>query len=103
MTKASESDGAEAFEEADFMPMIVFIQAKGNMRHDEILAAPLLLLNSVHEELIKISANDMAASMGAGLGLLGAPTKPAVDPVMGETPKFITRDEYFSFVNDQGK
>lgn len=98
----SEQDGAETEKDTDWMKFIVFIQSKGNMRRDEILLSPLLLLNSIHSELVQISANDIANSMGSSLlGTLGSGSpQPKTDSRMGKMPEFTTRDEYFDFINN---
>lgn len=104
---SDESDGPEAKEETNWTAFTTLIQSKGNMRREEILAAPLLLLNSIHKELMGIMANEIAGSMGAGMmGMFGGGTKvqaPQKDPRFGETPQFDSREEYFNFVNKQSR
>ena len=98
MTLAPDLDGAER-PEADWMPLIVFIQSKGNMRWEEILSSPLIRLNSIHKQLAEIWQHELMGSLGLGSMLTPTPAQPK-EPLMGKMPEFDNdRDAYFAFVN----
>lgn len=78
------------------------------MRREEVLAAPLILLNSIHKELSEIWTQEITGHMGMGMaGMLGGSAK-GETPVkkgtslLGETPQFETKEQYIAYLKSIG-
>lgn len=73
-----------------------------------MLAAPLILLNSIHKELSEIWTQEITGHMGMSMaGMLGgsakgeAPAKKS-GSLLGDMPTFETREEYLAFLKSKG-
>lgn len=108
LSRADREPDAKPTEPEDWLAATTELQRRAHMGWDEIMSMPLLRLNAVRKEAMKQTAQDLANSMGGLLvGATGAgaaakhdgqPSR-RVEPLLGKTPEFSSREEYFAWMN----